>query len=196
MKLNKLGKKCPIAFTCFCKSFPKHTWDLKRRNCAYIRSFKHTYRPIKGSARTIPVILWNHPAVINWVFLQFTDSWHSASFRGGGGKAFYEIKKQCFKCFGHDWRHLRYVVKCDHYMRYQLNHEMLWPTNSQKQLLNTHYHAHRHGASRLVIISSPSILAVNGLGPLEPQGHYRAFPRSVPGTDSVTLYYIWQENRN
>ena len=75
-------------------------------------------------------------------------------------------------------------------MRYQLNQEMLWPTNSQKQLFDTHYHGHRHGASRLVIISNPSILAVNELGALEPQGHYRSFPRSLPGTDSVALYYI------
>ena len=41
-----------------------------------------------------------------------------------------------------------------------------------------------------------SFIAVQGLSTLDPEGHYRAFPRSLRGTDSEALYYIWQEKRD
>ena len=56
----------------------------------------------------------------------------------------------------------------------QLNQELLWPTNGHKQLFDTQ-------------VSKPSILAVQGLSALDPQGHYKAFPRILRGTESGAL---------
>ena len=53
-------------------------------------------------------------------------------------------------------------------MRCQLNQEMLWPTNSQKQIFDTQYG--QQGISLYVIVSNPSSLAVQGLSAFGPTG--------------------------
>ena len=61
-------------------------------------------------------------------------------------------------------------MKCDHFMKCQLNQEMLWPTSRQKQLFEIHAQYGQHGTSLKVIVFNPSILAVrlSSFGPTGP----------------------------
>ena len=80
-------------------------------------------------------------------------------------------------------------------MRCQLNQEMIRPTNSEKQLFDND--VDNMELCFKLQFSTCSFFVVQGLSALDPAGHFRAFSRRLPGTDSqglgIVLYLTRKE---
>ena len=127
MRLRKLEKVLYFFYKVY---FLKIRANLNRHTRVYVRSSKHTYRPINGRG-------WEE---INWPFLQFMDSWHPAlsTERGKGSKLNSRlygkiIKSQTF-CEG--LKAFKICPEVRSLPKMSVNQEKLWPTNSQKQLFD------------------------------------------------------------
>ena len=100
------------------------------------------------------------------------DSWHPLLSRGGRNNNWFLIlmgKYQCLKRVGDVGLLLRYILKCDHYMRCQLNQELLYSQRiaRDKSLIHNKDSMELHFN---FIVSNPSILAVQGRSAFGPKG--------------------------
>ena len=73
-------------------------------------------------------------------------------------------------------------------MRSQLNQEMLWPTNSLKQIFDTQYE--QQGISLYVIVSKSSILAVQGRRAFGPTGLLQGISSTFVWDLVICLYQL------